>query len=101
MEELYEFFGFTKQVEDRLTVEKLPVSFGLTENFNVHFSTSGHPKIGRKQDFVGGGRLKIDKDTLKIYRHSGWFSNINRDEAFSIATLVRDKLQLSLQIEIL
>ena len=76
------------------------MAFGLTDNFSVYCSMSGHPTIGTKSDFIGGGRIKIAKDRMIVYTHSGWFSNITREEAYDIAIDVRDIIQKPFKISV-
>jgi len=93
----YSVKGLTQNVIEEFTAGK-PLAFGVTDNFAIHCSISGHPTIGMKQDYIGGGRIKIKDNDMIVYTHSGWFGNISREEALDIAVDIRDEVRLPLKI---
>lgn len=93
----YEIKGLSTSIIDEFIHGK-PLAFGVTEGYSVHCSISGHPTIGMKQDYIGGGRIKIRDNEMVVYTHSGWFGNITRSEALDIAVDIRDEVRLPLKI---
>ena len=95
----YEIKGLSTVITDEFLCGK-PLAFGLTDNFSVHCSISGHPTIGEKRDFIGGGRIKIKQNDMIVYTHSGWFGNITKEEALDIAVDIRDYIRMPFKITV-